>query len=63
MGGFGGGGGVDRLGGGNYGYGFHQHAIRHFGRFGPGYGYDYGYPDCYDLYYRYPNYSWPLSCG
>jgi hypothetical protein len=53
-----------RIGPHDHGAGFSHHATHRFGRVwygdGPYYGYD---PDCYDLYYRYPNYAWPPSCS
>jgi hypothetical protein len=40
------------------------HAMHHFGRFRRGHGfYDSYGPDCYDLNYQYPTYSWPPYCG
>ena len=44
---------------GDHGFGLHQHAQHRFG----GYGYDYGYPDCYDWPYLHPNAPLPLSCS
>lgn len=56
--------GSNRIGPRNHSPGFSHHAMRRFGRVwngdGPYYGYD---PDCYDLYYRHPNDTWPPSCS
>jgi hypothetical protein len=73
IGGFGGGahigfGGAAHIGGmghvDHFGSAPQMHAMRHFGRFRPGYGFYDGYgPDCYDLNYQNPTYPLPPYCG
>jgi hypothetical protein len=46
-----------------YGTGIHDHAMNHYGRYRPGYGYYYGDPDCYDWYALHPDQPLPLSCS
>ncbi|MET3905794.1 hypothetical protein ABID59_000115 [Bradyrhizobium sp. S3.3.6] len=46
-----------------YGTGIHDHAMNHYGRYRPGYGYYYGEPDCYDWYAMHPDQPLPLSCS
>jgi hypothetical protein len=77
IGGFGGGahiGGLGGFGGGahiggmghvdHFGSAPQMHAMHHFGRFRPGYGFYDGYgPDCYDLNFQNPTYPLPPYCG
>jgi hypothetical protein len=74
MGGFGGGahvggmamrGDTARIGGDHFGrgVGIHDHAMHHYGRYRPGYGYYYGDSDCYDWYVLHPDQPLPLSCS
>lgn len=46
-----------------YDTGIHYHAMNHYGRYRPGYGYYYGEPDCYDWYALHPDQPLPLSCS
>jgi hypothetical protein len=45
-----------------HGTGIHDHAMNHYGRYRPGYGY-YGGSDCYDWYVLHPDQPLPLSCS
>jgi hypothetical protein len=53
--------GEDRLG--PRGIGIQQHAMHHYGRYRPGYGFYDGYVDCNDWYNLHPDEPLPLSCG